>query len=382
VLALTLLLASAFYVFWSRAFLIESTALFFSLAYLATVWAFLDRPRWAVFLLALSLGVLAALVKITTCAGAWLALGLLLPTFLRGPGGWRRALAWLVLVGVPIAAGFLWTAYADGLKEQNPFARHLTSHALREWNFGTWDERWRWETWGGIFFRATVMAGQTILLGCSLLLALLARRRRAAVAGCALIYVTLPLVFTNLYVVHEYYAYASMVFLVGGVALAVTGLSERGGRWARAGRLLAVAFLVVAGYDYLERYYPIQSANHTESAAVCRAVRERTDPDEVILVLGCDWSSEVPYYSRRRALMVPSWKSTPLEDLPLYLERLRGWRVGALVIRRAAVSDEELAGVLRDLEAWGLAAEPGFRGEVYSLYTLTPARRARAGRSA
>ena len=46
-----------------------------------------------------------------------------------------------------------------------------------------------------------------------------------------------------------------------------------------------------------------------------------------------------------------------------------------------AFHDEELAGALQDLEACGLAAEPGFRGEVFSLYTLTPAARARAGHS-
>jgi len=372
-LALSLLLVSPFYLFWSRAFLIESTALFLALSYLAAAWAFLDRPRPAPFVAALSLGVLAALVKITTCAAAWLALGLLLPGMLLRPGRGWRAVAWLVLVGVPLAAGVLWTHWADSLKEQNPFARHLTSRALHEWNFGTSSQRWQWQTWGYVLARSPAMARQGIVLAACLLLMPLTRRYRAAVAACVFIHLALPLVFTNLYSMHEYYAFASMVFQVGAVALTVAGLMERGGWRAGLGGGVAAAFVLLAGHDYLTAYYPIQAADHVESAAVCRAVREKTDPEDVIVVLGCDWSSEVPYYSRRRALMVPFWESTPVSDLPRYLERLRGYRTGGLVLRRNQVHGEKLERVLRDLRDGGLVAEPGFEDEMFTLYTLRPA---------
>jgi hypothetical protein len=106
---------------------------------------------------------------------------------------------------------------------------------------------------------------------------------------------------------------------------------------------------------------------------VCRAVREQTRPDDVILVVGCDWCSEIPYYSQRRALMVPVWHYTPVEDLPYYLERLRDYRLGALVVNHQAINDTRLAGALRDLRAWGLVAERSFEDEVYAVYTLRPA---------
>src|SRR5262249_39084140 len=156
------------------------------------------------------------------------------------------------LVLMPLAAGVLWTQYADGLKEQNALARHLTSRALQEWNFGTWGQRGQAETWGCILGRTPAMAHASIFLAVSGALALLARRYVGAVLSGALIYLALPLVFTNLYFMHEYYSYASMVFLVGAVGLTAAGLAERGGIWAGLGGLLAAAFVAVAGVDYFQ----------------------------------------------------------------------------------------------------------------------------------
>jgi hypothetical protein len=369
--ALGLLLLSPFYLFWSRAFLIESTALFLALSYLAAGWTFLERPSLGLFVLGVTLGALAAAVKITTCAAAWLGLGLLLVQFMKS-AGWRwRGPAWLALVCVPLIAGLLWTHFADGLKEQNPFAHHLTSRALIGWNFGTWAQRKDPAVWGCTFFMNGVVVRQNAFAVGSLLVCLLARRRRLAVGGCLAIYLALPLVFLNLYLIHEYYYCASMVFLVGAVALAVTGLAERRGRAAWAGALLAAAFVLTACYDYVSEYYPRQSSNHVESEALCRAVQEWTQPNEVLVVLGCDWNSEVPCYSRRRALMIPFWGPAALADLPRDLEFRGDYPLGGLVIRRRFVSGQKLADVLRELGDCGLVASLIFQDDVYSLYVLS-----------
>src|SRR5258708_29091559 len=78
---LSLFLVSPFYVFWSRAFLIESTVLFLSVCYLACCLRCLEAPgRW-IATAAVCFGVLAGLVKITTFAVFFSAGGLAL--------GWR-----------------------------------------------------------------------------------------------------------------------------------------------------------------------------------------------------------------------------------------------------------------------------------------------------
>jgi hypothetical protein len=35
-----------------------------------------------------------------------------------------------------------------------------------------------------------------------------------------------------------------------------------------------------------------------------------TPPDSALIVLGSDWSSEVPYYAERKALAMPYWAAT------------------------------------------------------------------------
>jgi hypothetical protein len=76
----------------------------------------------------------------------------------------------------------------------------------------------------------------------------------------------------------------------------------------------------------------------TAFSAACRAVREQTDPDDVDLVRGRDWSSEVPYYCRRRALALPdSWTQwVSLRHLAECLEPLRPYRLRALVVHNPA----------------------------------------------
>jgi hypothetical protein len=39
--------------------------------------------------------------------------------------------------------------------------------------------------------------------------------------------------------------------------------------------------------------------------AIARAIKMRTNPDSVVVIYGQDWSSVIPYYAQRRALMEP-----------------------------------------------------------------------------
>src|SRR5262249_21779810 len=127
-LALALFAVSPFYIFWSRTFLIESTALFFSMGYLAAALPAVDKPTPGRIGVAVLFGVLAALVKITTCfvfsllillylARVWMDHGRdrFRPTMLG-----RQGLLALLLVGMPFAAGWSWTRFADQQKALNP----------------------------------------------------------------------------------------------------------------------------------------------------------------------------------------------------------------------------------------------------------------------
>ena len=138
--SLALFAASPLYVFVSRLFLIESTALFFSLLYADQMFRLvLGQRRWqarhiaggAVF------GVLAGLVKVTTFAPFFV-----LGTCLAAWGLWKDREressrvdilleVTLCCLALPVAATSGWTRFADGVKAQNPIGIFLISRALR-----------------------------------------------------------------------------------------------------------------------------------------------------------------------------------------------------------------------------------------------------------
>ena len=148
--SLALFAMSPLYVFISRLFLIESTALFFSLLYADQMFRLvLGQRRWqarhiaggAVF------GVLAGLVKVTTFAPFFV-----LGTSLAAWGLWKDRErgklrvdslleVTLCCLALPVAATSWWTRFADGVKAQNPIGIYLISSALHSWNFGTIAQR-------------------------------------------------------------------------------------------------------------------------------------------------------------------------------------------------------------------------------------------------
>jgi hypothetical protein len=359
-LILCLFLLSPFYVFWSRTFTIESTALFLCASYSALAVENDRQFRTSTALAAIGLGCLAALVKITTLLPFLLVAPLIsaaraarTPAMPPSPvdsdsssfphafavrqnHGSRavRRLVRMAIVFLPILAGICWTYYADGIKAENPIARKLTSQAMTEWNFGTLGQRLQPQTWATIFERWGQVVGSLGVLATAAFAVLLAGRRRVEFFSCLALALCGPLVFFNLHLVHDYYTYANGIFLIGAVGIAVVAVLEKGWSWIGGGLffLMAAACLVRYGNDFYPRL-----ANDSEAFPEIRAVadsaRKLTRPDEVLLILGLDWSPAIPYYSQRRALMIPGDVLRDLLEKPAdWVKRLAPFRVGALII--------------------------------------------------
>jgi hypothetical protein len=339
IITLSLMLMSPFYLFWSRTFMIESTALFFSLSYLAFAVVFCNTSRIWNTVGAIVTGILAGLVKVTTLAPFILAV-LLVWIYrerhpLPGDRHWSRLTrlsAMSSIIAFPVLAAIVWTWYTDGVRELNQFGQYTTSHVLRDWTVGTLAQRLSLETWAVIFARFGLVLGH-LSIGILACVALwMAGRRRLEAAACFALALTAPLLFTNLHFVHEYYAYANGVFLIAALGLALGGLMEHGGRYRRCGNCLLVTVVVVAAWRYTRDYYPKQAGNHLQAANVGDAIRRITRPDDVILILGCDWSPEIPFYSQRRAMMIPDWPQVSVDRLAQYLEKLEPYRLGAVIV--------------------------------------------------
>lgn len=302
---LALLLVSPLYVFWSPTFMIESTALCLGCAYAAAVLGYARRPTGGRALVAIAVGALGAGAKITTFAGFAALATLVLVRSARGRAS--RLAAAAIVVAVPLLAGVAWNRHADVLKAANPIAAgFITSESLAPWTFGTTAQRLAPDTWRTFADRTLrdVLGSPLVLVAAVVALAV-ARRRVGLFVAALLLFVVPLLAFTNLHVVHDYYAYANGCFLVAAVGVAVLALLESGGRRRTAGVILLLAAVGagVAGSVRDLRARPTQALRSPRDSALARLVRTHTGPDDVLVIYGEDWSPVLPYYLERRALM-------------------------------------------------------------------------------
>ncbi len=337
--ALALLLTCPLYVFYGRAFLIETMALMFSLWYLAALFRALEdrRPGWLV--LAALAGAGAGLVKVTTfivClvpAFGWTLAWLWAARPRAGPGGWRallRTLGWLAAIHVPaFAATLAWVKYADTVKALNPSGATLTSSGLAAFNFG-YGRHLDLSTWQAWYGHITANFASGPLLLAMIVLPVFAGRWRWHAFACLGVFLAAQLIFPVLYARHGYYYVACAFLPVTALGFALAGL--QGGRlprWVTAGIWLAV--LAVQIHFYLTRQYPGQRVpgNGGGLAEVMRAI---TGEEQSLIVAGDDWSSVIPYYSGRRALMIRN----DLTNDSAYLDRafaaLQDTPVAALIL--------------------------------------------------
>jgi hypothetical protein len=374
-LGLGFVLTCPLYVLYSRSFLMETMALMFSVWFLWAYLRMLDRPRAGWLLLASALGAGAALVKITTF------LLLLAPAFVAAAawlwrahparkGGGARELArragWaLGGVAVPCLAAVWWVRYADAVKEMNPVGRFLTSSSLTGFNFGVgrrfsselWDRHWE------ILFRE--LAPVWVIVVAAVLAVLFARRGWPWIAGLVGLFFLAQVIFPELYAWHAYY------YVANGFALMLAFGFVAAGVLASALPRIAAWPLVLALFTgqilaFFHGHYREMKDTMEGGSQLTAALRLTTKPDDVLVIFGNDWNSMIPYYARRRALMIP----TGHENDPGYLERayrqLEGERVAALVMSGA--QRENRPAIAQAEAAFGLDPRPLFTWRGSTVY--------------
>lgn len=317
---LPLFLLSPLYLFWGRSFMIETAALFFTLA---GVWAALPfingSVRWVDALLSFALLTLALLQKSTTALPIWMLLLVLIA--LQSKENWmariRRLCSAKVIVAfvIPFLIAFAWTRFTDEVKMHNLAGHRLTSAGLADWNFGTIGMRFSVDLWYHAVFNRIISRNVggpigILLLGAALFW-LSKRERRFIILNLAAFLLPI-LIFENLHFVHDYYQTANVLYLVLAVAIAIAGLLKR---FPQRRMLLLASFVgilaidVVAflytGYATAERVH-FSTAN-SRTLALAEYLKSHTSAQAPLVVFGLDWSAELPFYAERRALGVPNW---------------------------------------------------------------------------
>lgn len=342
----TLFLVSPLYLFWSRTFMIEMTATFFGLAYLASslYWAKKKTAGW--LLSALLFGVLAALVKSTTYLTFGIATGLYFVWLFLIEKRRDQIVSILVLLALPLFVGMAWAKYTDYVKLQNPLAEFITSGSLMQWNFGTLEQRLSGDFWYMIF-RKTIHESIGHRTTWLLSLALVAWWRKSALLYflAFFLFLSAPLIFTNLHIAHNYYANANGVFLVLALAVAIAMPWQWGTLWAKRAAFILYGFaLVFAIREYFKQDYYLQLAENVGPIGLGQEVQKVVAKEDVIVVIGWDWDSTVPYYSERRAIMLTQKMQSRLD---LFEKSLRnteadGKKIGAAILCNEARSNPKV----------------------------------------
>ncbi|MBN1412795.1 MAG: hypothetical protein JW969_18255 [Spirochaetales bacterium] len=305
------------FIFWSRTFMIESTAFFFGMGFLAFNAGILNgmqKPSGKIKQVVLSVfavlsGMLCGLSKSTTFLIFCFATGLLylyfcfvidsrsLPLHLKIISYLKRAVP---VFGLALLVAIAWIAYSDYVKTLNPLARDfIVSNKLTTWNYGTFKQRLSFFVGGGLVFDKFRLGALFFGLICLIT----GRKYQVLALGSLLAYLCGPLMFVNLYVEHYYYWYANTVFLVLFVGFSVFSMIERLKGTGRIGGVLLVClFVLFSTFIYRQEYYPLQFEN-TPVPEAAKVIRENTEKNDIILIYGNDWSPEIPYYAQRKAIM-------------------------------------------------------------------------------
>ena len=330
-LALVALLAAApIFMAYSTAFLIESFALFFALAYLCAYLKMRDRLGFVTLLLVCSFGILAALSKPTTWAPfagvIILATGIDLLTLLKIKAPLKRwtigILIPAVAIVVPLIAGLIWVHFGDAVKMNNPLARGLTSAELADWNYGTLSQKLSPVVWAVILGKQSIMSFGVVGLSLPFVLigsvwaAWKQKRMRAALIYLLVAivsYISAPVVFTNLHFRHDYYLFANGFFLIVAFVLSLNLLrSILPPKLISTIYLLSIFSVMLVGFGYMGLRKGLSEPQ--ENALI--AALQNVEGEGGVIYFGFGWSSKMPYELERRALMLSPQEITD----PKYLE--------------------------------------------------------------
>ncbi len=340
--ALGLILACPLYIFYSRAFLIETMALMFSVWFLLAFIHAVETGgrRW--LLLANLAGIAAGLVKVTTFmlyllpAGAW---GLWILYHARSTAaapGWKKSLLfvrWIAsATAVPFAVTLWWLHFADATKALNPSGTFLISGNMNGFNFGTVGSRFSGEIWHSLWTVLRLnLVWPPVLAVCLLSLAAFGRHWWGQFAICVAVYLGVQMIFPQLYAWHDYYSVASGVLLMTAMSFGLLALLE-----SKLPRLLVLTVImaVYAGQSWLYWDHLYQAQRHSSPGGngLTEALRYLTRPDEVIVMVGDDWSSITPYYAQRRALMIRNGMQQDQPYITTAFASLKGEKVGAVIL--------------------------------------------------
>lgn len=375
-----ILFSAPVYVYWSRTFMIETTALFFAVAAIKYFFdAMQDRAGFKSLSLYVLFITLSVLQKATTGLPVMAFISMMFIIFeIRKTGSIRKFLfgvrpfAIFICFVIPLGIGVAWVFYTDHIKSLNVFGEQITSSALSNWNWGSIEQKFSSDLWIKVLWERVFETNIAGILGLSILLmAFLSRsdlRLKVILFLSAALGVIPLLLFTNLHIVHDYYQSANVIFFIFAIAVALGGII------APAIGMLAtiplLAFILISNYVALSGgYMPQIKSVFTKDKpelAVGDILKRELSEEMQFVAFGNDWSSTFGYIAQRKSFTVPEWFKG-YEEAKSHPENfVEKDRLGAVVFCNVEKSG------LEDLMVWSTDKRVWKIGETHGCYIATP----------
>ena len=334
---MSLLFTTPLYLYWGRAFMIETSALFFGMMSINFFIKYVGRSRSKSNLLFfIFFSIIAVLQKSTTAVPILLGLSILyffVQIYAWDRKSTKRLIEMAVYILLVVAVGYVWVMYTDSIKQQNQFGSQITSAALSGWNYGSIDSRFSSTLWLDVVFDRIFNENVGSLLGFLSLFLVFDRKfqlKNRLLVFALLLFFLLPLLlFTNLHIVHDYYQVSNVIFVI--MALSIVVAVYR----IKYISFIVFSFLVIFGFVKFNSYY-LNAVKTTfdmdnRNVGVGNTIQANTSEDAQVVIFGNDWSSSIAYMSKRKSFTPPTWfkeYSNALVNPDIYVEKDR---FGALV---------------------------------------------------
>ena len=223
----------------------------------------------------------------------------------------------------------------------NPLAALMRFANMPTWYIGSLSDRWSADLWSFTLQSRDLPDGLgaawLVVVCLSMLLSIWSKTFWIVIALLAS-FLSTYLFFPRLHHDNPYYLVEDVLLLLAAVVVAAESLVERRGvlgallGWG----LFALAFAGEVWRTYNGTYGPHLFAdlhNHPYYKAA-RVVATKTPLNSVVVVFGTNWGADVPFYARRRGIVLANFFPPPLINQVLFEDPARwltGRNIGAVV---------------------------------------------------
>ena len=313
---------SMYNIYWSRGCFIDYMSVLFGLLYVYYLLLWEEQHTYKVFVCGLLFGLSAYLLKSTSMFPCILFYGFISlekvcgyvkgrPSIVIGLKGYvshnfRVAIPLFFMVVIPVLVCAAWNQHADNMKDLSVYTATFDSTHLKNWNFGTLEQKLSWAHWSIILHRFVLFYGGYLPFILLLLLYYkFTRKKYLKYVLYALLAVFLTwIILFNLYYVHNYYligvsAFAYMVFGIFIYELLVD-CKRRQHYW----QLMILLPLLVLQFTNNSDYYKGVFDVSVQNTNIGTFVSEIMHSDEKLLISGEAWNPTTMYYSGRCGFMI------------------------------------------------------------------------------